>query len=212
GGTFGRMRLLDGLSDCTLEQLTTNPDAAPSDAVQILPIDETSERCKSVWPIAIDIVEGTARVESAVPSQANPRAQSSERAQEETEEVVANCLRRQSSQWSRQASVFVEGVTALVCVEKRCRCRGSRECRLDEIARHTQRATGIQLVIDIMKRSRQPLEMLHPRSESIEELSLCVLLHHPVGARNQHKSRDLNRRGVLDEACRCVVQIDQDSG
>src|SRR5437660_799724 len=81
-----RVSLLDGGSQCLLQERSADADRPPADGVEIDAIDETAEQRDALRPILVDVIQHQAGVEAVLPSQSDAAAQASRSLHEPTRE------------------------------------------------------------------------------------------------------------------------------
>ena len=185
-------------------------DAAPADRVQVVAVDQPAERTGAPRLVAVDVVEGRARIEAGAMAERDALGQRPAEAHVGAHHGPVEAARRQRRQRRGEPVGLVARVADPVGVEQRRRTGRLGEPGEDEVAGLMHRDRPVLLAKRVVKEAGQHMTFLDRRSEPLEEPVLRPRMDHPVGARDQQLRRHGDRPRVGHDALGSLVQLQQD--
>ena len=185
-------------------------DAAPADGFEVGLVDRPAESALALGRIAVDVVERAARIEAGVVSQLHAAREQTAKAQAGARHRPVGAAWRPGRQRGGKRARFVGRRALQVRLTQVDRRRRRVEALQDELAdrRHHRRAVALaQRVVEEAGQHRLGLDRA---AQPLEEGVLRLVVHHPVGARNQQLHGQRDRVGVGHHAVGGGVQVEQD--
>ena len=181
-------------------------NTAPTDSVQIIPVEQPPQRGHSLSLIAVDVIQRRARIKAGAHAELQALAQpGAEGSHHPARQCIPNGLKGKRKQRVGQGLILALGGAVAVRLQQRRFAPGLGEGVQNEAAGGAQRQMVILLVERIVEKARIDVHLLHGRTQPLEKLALNILIHHPVRPGGQHQSGRGNRRRVFHQLAARVV-------
>ena len=187
-------------------------NTAPADGAKVIGIDQAPDRPQALRPVAVDVIQGAARVKTRLVAELQTAGKRCGQLQAGAVGGPVPGARRSHRQRRAQALGLVEAEAPLMRIAHvRHLCRRV-ELALDEIVNLAHRCSAVALAQRIVKKARQLDQLFGAAGQPLKELMLRFGVYHPVAARDQHLSRHVDGRSVGDHTIGSVVQAQQHVG
>ena len=178
----GVVHLLHRVANQLLEMHFALADAAPSDRVEVIAIDEFPDRRFARRLVAINVIERAAGIESGVVPEFDSLGQRAADLHRRARGRPIESTRRQHRQRRRQSILFFARLPTSIGVRDVDDRRLLIESRADEAAREPQRFLAIFFAERVVKKTGKDVALFDRAAEAVEEFVLRLVMDHEVGA------------------------------
>ncbi|MNM61604.1 hypothetical protein D3C81_729080 [compost metagenome] len=184
-------------------------NAAPANGVEVVLVDHAAQLAFACGLVAVDVIEGAARVEAGVKTQLHALGQPFAQVQACTGGAPVEVAGRVAWQGRGQALGLGAAGTGLVGVEQR-RC-GHRavETMRDEALDTLEHMGAVPFAEGVVEKPRERVYFLACTAQALEETRLRFALDHKVRTRDQQLGRHLDGLGVSHHAVGRFIQAQQ---